>query len=647
MSSSGDIDKLRRRLLQAVGASGVGVALAGCQGQTGDSTETTTGDGDGSDTATETPFQAKGPGDEEFIAGTTSGAQSLNPINISDEATTNRLDLFYDVGGVATQDGEPPAPLEFEPRLLTGWNQSDDQQTVTYTVREGVQWGADYGELTADDYIEFVNTIVYGDFDKEQNPVGYTQTGSYILGGERIEFERLGKYEFRANLPQPRPYWLAEDPLRTAWILPQGLIEKYKPVQFRQVNDNEATVVTQIGQDEAIVEADLVGQTGPFNFESWEQGQKLVVTANDDYYLGGTDVRDGAFEGSPNLSSYTYQVFDEQSTGYSAIRAGDITSIGVEGRKVEENDTEDTRIYNSKFGTGVFYLNLNHRINGWAPIRESTEVRQAFAHLIDKNTLIDQIFEGYANPAATFHPEWGPFYPDELPTFEPSVEQARQKIASGTGSDYTYNGQDQLIGPDGEQVELTMVIDNTSQTGEIVGNYIDQRLQQVGISTSIEGNSFGQILQTYLFNSVSNNPNYDGEPDYSAGNYNGGPPDQAISSQPWDILYGVGFSAAPYSPWQVINLVFAEQAQFNYLGYTTDEIDIAGRVTDAATASSTEETQRILGELFAFLAEEQPVTWLFNDNTLAVYRESVDNIPEPVNFFTAPNSRLLELKTQQ
>jgi len=629
----------------------MGVALAGCQGETGDQTETTSGDGgdggDGTDTETETPFQAQGPGDEEFIAGTTSGAQSLSPVNISDEATTNRLVLFYDGGSVTQQEGAPPADLEFEGRWLSEYNIDDEFQTVTYTVREGLQWGADYGELTADDYIEFLNTIVYGDLDKEQNPVGYTQTGSYILGGERIEVEKLGKYEFRTTLPESRPFWLVEDPLRTAYILPQELIEKYKPVQFREVNGNQATVVTQIGQDEAIVEADLVGNLGPFTFESWQKGQKLVVSANEDYYLADTDVRDGAFSDSPMLDSYTYQVFDEQSTGYSAVRAGDITSIGLEGRKAEENNTDQTQIYNSKFGTGVFYLNLNHRVNGWAPIRESTEVRQAFAHLIDKNTLIDQIFEGYANPAATFHPEWGPFYPDDLPTFETSVEQARQKIMSGTGSDYSYNGQDQLIGPDGEQVNLRMVIDNTSQTGEIVGNYIKQRLQQVGIASSIEGNSFGKILQQYLATSVANNPNYDGEPDYSAGGYNGGPPDQAISSQPWDILYGVGFSAAPYSPWQVINLVFSQQGQFNYLGYTTDEIDIAEQVNAAATASSQEETQRLLSELFNFLAREQPVTWLFNDNTLAVYRQSVDGLPDPVNFYTAPNSRLLELKTQQ
>lgn len=651
MSSSDDIDERRRRLLQAAAAAGVPVALAGCQGQTSDETTTTSGDGgDETDTETETTteFQAKGPGDRNYIAGRTSAVSTINPINVRDEISSNTVELFYD-GGSATITGETSSDLQFEGRWLSDYQISDDSTTVTYVLREGLQWGADYGEVTADDYLEFVNTIVYGDFDKEQNPVGYTQTSSYILGGEQIEFERLGKYEFRATLPQPRGFWLAEDPIRGAWVLPQGLIEKYKPVQFREVNGEQANVVTQIGQDPAISEATLSGNLGPFNLDSWDKGQKLTVTKNDDYYLADTDVRDGAFQDSPQLESGTYQVFDEQSTAYSAVRAGDITVTGVEGRKVEDVNVEDTTIYNSQFGGGVFYLNLNHRVNGWAPIRRSREVRQAFAHLLDKNTLIEQIFAGYADPAATFHPEWGPFYPDELPTFEPSIEMARQKFEAGTSSDYGYDSQGQLLGPDGEQVELKLVINNTSQTGEIIGNYIKQRADQAGIAVNITGTSFQKQINNYLINSVQNNANYSGEPDFNAGRYNAGPPDQAISKQPWDILSGVGFSAAPYSPWQILKLVLAEQGQFNYIGYTTDEFDIAERSDAAASASSPEQTRQLLAELFSFLAEDQPLTWLYNDDVLRVYRNALTGYPGPDerDFFNNGDTRLLSLRTQQ
>jgi peptide/nickel transport system substrate-binding protein len=589
-------------------------------------------------------MEPQGPGDRRWIAGTTSGAQSLNPLNISDEATTNRIDLLYD-GGSVTVDGEDgPA---FEGRLLENWQLSDDAQTVTYTIRDGLEWGADYGQVTADDYISFVENIVYGDLDVEQRPVGYTQTDSYILGGERFEIERLGDLEFRVTLPQPRAYWLTEDPLRGAWIVPADLIEKYKPLQRREVNGEQANVITQIGADPAIQEADLNGNLGPFTFESWTKGQKLVLSRNEEYYLADTDVGGGEFQGSPQITDYTYQVFDEQSTAYSALRAGDITSTGVEARKVEEIDSSDgAKVFESKFGGGVFYLNLNHRVNGWRPIRESREVRQAFSHIIDKNTLIDQIFEGHADPAETFHPEWGPFYPEELPTFEPSIERAKEKFESGTGSDYGYDG-DTFLGPDGEQVELRLAINNTSQTGEIQANYLKQRLGEAGIAVSITGTSFDKLLTQYARNSVENNPNYDGEPSYNSGPYNGGTYEEAISQESWDILQGIGFSAAPFTPWQVINLVLTEQGTFNFYGYSTDEYDIASQVQAAATATSQSETQDILTDMFSFLARDQPLTWLYNDNFLAGYRNGVSNFPEPNSFWDKPNSRTLTLRTAQ
>ncbi len=635
--SDDQIDERRRRVLQAAAAAGVSVTLAGCSSG---------GDGDGEGTpgtdatdSVDEEFAPQGPGDRSWITGTTSGAQSLNPLAISDEATNNRLDLLYDPGSV-TIDG-----LEFEGRMIEEYEIADDFTAATYRLRDDLEWGADYGQVTADDYVSFVRDIALGGPDMRTGVVGYSQTSSYILGGEPIEIEKLGKLEFRVNLPQSRGFWLSEDPIRTAYVLPADLIEKYKPFEQREVNGNQANVITQIGQDEAIVEGDLSGNLGPFNFESWDKGQKLVVSRNEDYYLSGTEL-DGLGAAGPNLEEYTYQVFDEQSTAYSAVRAGDITTTGVEGRKVEDvSQSDGVSIFESDFGEGTFFLSLNHRVNGWAPIRESREVRQAFAHLIDKNTLVDQIFSGYGDPIGTFHEAWGPFYPDDLPTFETGIEPAKEKFANGTGSDYGYDG-DTFLGPDGEQVELKMVIDNTQQTPEIVGNYIKQRLGEAGIAVTIGGTSFGKIIANYLQNSVENNPNYDGEPSFQASGFNNGAYDEAIGKNSWDLIYGVGFSGNPFTPWGTIRALLPEQSQFNFMGYRPD-FDVSGTATAAATASSEEGTRENMNELFTFLARDQPLTWLFSPQATVAYRRPVEGLPEPDSFWDRPDARTIGLRTTE
>jgi len=190
-----------------------------------------------------------------------------------------------------------------------------------------------------------------------------------------------------------------------------------------------------------------------------------------------------------------------------------------------------------------------------------------------------------------------------------------------------------------------MVIKNTGQQGEIVANFMRQQLESVGIAMELEGQPFNGLVSNYLQNSVANNPDYEGDPDYTAGRYNGGPPDQSVSKESWDLLYGVGFSASPYAPWQPIEATLLPQGSFNSTGYQTDEYDIAGAITEAPRADSTEETQEILTNLFGFLSRDQPYVWSFNDHLTAAYREGVENLPEPETFFDRPSVRLLSLAT--
>jgi peptide/nickel transport system substrate-binding protein len=617
---TGRAELRRRRLLQGLAAAGFSVSVAGCSGEGGD------GDSAGGGRTYEL-----GPGDRSYISGATSEAQGLSPILISDEATSNRIGLFYDGGGVVDDDD-----ISFQGRMLESWTLSDDARTVEYVVRDGLEWGAGYGQVTAEDYVYTARNVFQSEWAR------YSQRPFFFLGGEPIEYEQTGDLTFEARLPQQRPNWLHEDILYGVPILPKGLVETYEP-------DNGGDGIQALNQDEAITSVDLNGNLGPFDLVSWEKGQRMVVEANEDYYLADTDVDDGAFEGAPNLDNYTVQIFDERTTAYSAIQAGDITSVGVEARKVSELDeAEGVTVWNSTFGSGIFYLNLNFRANGWDPLAESREVRQAMAHLFDKTTLIDQIFNGNANPVDTYHPRWGPYYSDEqITTFEPSTETAREKLVSGTSSDYGYDDQDRFVGPDGEQVELTMVIDNTDQQSEIVSNFMRQQLEAVGIAMNREGQPFNGLLTTYLQNSVDNNPDYDGDPDYNAGPYNGGPPDQSISQEPWDLLYGVGFSASPYAPWQAIEATLLPQGSFNMTGYRTDEFDVASVIEEAPAADSQEETKEMLTDLFGFLSRDQPYVWSFNDHTNIAYREGVENLPEAENFFDGPDTRRLLLSTAE
>lgn len=592
----------RRSVLKALAAAGVG-GLAGCSGTAPQAGSTATETGDGSDAP---PASASVGGN--YISGSTSEARSIHPYDLGDEATGARLDLLFDGGGSINEN------IEFEPRWLKSWEISDSADVVEYELHDNLEWGAGYGQLTAEDYLYNIENV----FQVEENWTAYQYTSEFFIEEEPITVEKTGKYTMRAELPEPRFNWLHDDPITYVLPLPPDLLEPY-------VADQD---LEGLQQDEDITEGLISGNLGAYTFDSWTRNSRMVLSRNEDYYL-----RDhvDAYDRSPFFDQLTYQVFDEQSTGYSALEAGDITSMGIEARKASQfRNMEPVTLWQSKFGSGIFWLNLNHRANGWAPIRESREVRQAFAHLFDKQVLIDQVFNGNANPVDTFTPRWGPYYDDSkiwIP--EASVDKAKEKFEAGTPSEYAYEDEE-FVGPDGEQVELKLVMRAGSQSGEIIANFMQQQLSKAGIKMTIEATEWSNLLSNYAMNSGENT-------DWATGKFNGGPWDQATSNEPWDLMYGLGFSHGAYSPWNVIKTTLAPRGSFNMWGYVTDEFDIRGTTDQAASSESKEEAAEILTDLFGFLSRDQPVVWSFNDHTIVGYRERVAGLPEVVNAFSGPD----------
>ncbi len=599
----------RRRLLRLAAASGVAVGLAGCSAPS----------------AGETP-----PGEREYIVGTTSATQDgLDPFAVGSAVSTSRLNLLYDAGGVIDDD-----PIGFQGRWLDSWELSGDARRVRYSVREGLEWGAGYGPLTAETYLYNIQNVFTAPW------AGYTQAGFFQLGGQPIEYEQTGRLTFEARLPEPRANFLHEDPVPSAFLAPVDLLERHGAA------DGDESTRQAIARDPDIREAAIVGNLGPFTLDSFDQGSRMVLSANPDYYLADTDVGDGAYRDTPKIDGLRIQVFGEQSTAYSALRAGDITTTGIEPRRKAEFEAADgIQLWSSRFGPGLFWLSLNHRANGWAPIGESREVRQALLQLIDRSTLVDDIYAGNANPIDTIHPRWGPYYSEDAVTrFDHDPARAAELLESGTSADYGYNEDGTFVGPDGEQVTLRLVTRSDNQTGELVGNFVRQALQDAGFDVDVRGLPFSEIVSTYLANSVANNPDYDGDPAWTAGPFNGGPWDQSISAEPWDLIYGVGISGPiAYAPWLSVEAFIAERGSFNAFGYRTDDFDFAEAVAGAASAPTREEATAILEDLFGFLSTDVPLLWTINNHVIRGYRDVVSGLPEARNFFSSPDVRRVSL----
>jgi ABC-type transport system substrate-binding protein len=180
------------------------------------------------------------------------------------------------------------------------------------------------------------------------------------------------------------------------------------------------------------------------------------------------------------------------------------------------------------------------------------------------------------------------------------------------------------MGPDG-QVELSIVRTQGNPSVEVAANYLKQRLNEAGIKSTIESKQWSTLLQDYAMNSAENTDV--GEPDWSVGSFNGGPWDQSVSNEQWDIMLGLGFSTSPYAPWSAVRSTMATQGTFNLWGYTQDEYDINNFIGEASTAESREKLQSMLTELFGFLSEDMPMIFTSSGYNVSGFQDDIVGIP--------------------
>lgn len=324
-----------------------------------------------------------------YIEGDATGAQTLNPLRISDVPSNARVSLTMD--GAYSLNNEN----EFAGRWFEDYDVKDGQQTYEFFLRDNLQWGEDFGQMTADDWIYYIQEVRQA----PDNWSGDTNHGDWFRNDEPIPVEKTGDLSFEVQLSEPDPFFIQRPILWGAYCLPEGLVSEYRDAE----NGGE-----QLTQDERINTLSYTGNLGPYSFDRWDRNSVFVATRNEDYYGAGTIFEEDA----PYFEQNQIQVFGEESTRLSALRTGEITATGLPSDSVGEyEENEDINVVRvPEAFTGM--LVYNQRANGWEELRK-VEVRQALSRAVDKVSIVENILRGNANVAYTHQPRWSDWYIDD------------------------------------------------------------------------------------------------------------------------------------------------------------------------------------------------------------------------------------------
>lgn len=269
-----------------------------------------------------------------------SEAESLDPPNFVISADFTRMDLIFDTLVDIETDGTIVAGL------ATEWTAVDDV-TWDFTLREGVEFH-DGTPLDAA-AVKFVL-----DRSREQ------PQGAAFLG-VIADVEEVDAMTVRVTLSRP----------------------------FAAILNNLATPVSGIYSPASVEEhGDAVGQhpvgTGPYRFIEWQIDTRLTLEANTDYWGD-----------APTLERIEFYPVPESGTRMSALRAGELDVIEnppPEEAIAMESSGGDLVLVNEPKARPIF---LGFNIEAVPdPL-----VRQAIAHAIDKELIVEAVLEGLGTPA--------------------------------------------------------------------------------------------------------------------------------------------------------------------------------------------------------------------------------------------------------
>lgn len=215
--------------------------------------------------------------------------------------------------------------------------------------------------------------------------------------------------------------------------------------------------------------------TGPFRFGQWVQGDRVELVRNDAYW--GEE---------PALAKATFRFISDPAAAYSAMLAGDVDVFT--GYPAPENLAQFQADPNFQVLVGSTEGETILAMNNAKPPFDDIRVREAVAHAIDRQAIIDGAMFGYGTPIGTHFAPHNPAYVDLTAQSAYDPDRARALLAEAGL-------------PDGFTTTLKLPPPAYARRG---GEIIASQLRAVGIDAQIANVEWAQWIED-----VFTNKNYD------------------------------------------------------------------------------------------------------------------------------------------
>jgi peptide/nickel transport system substrate-binding protein len=362
-----------------------------------------------------------------LVFGATADPANLDPAFASDGETFRVLRQVYEGLLQPAQGG-----TDLEPALAESYDVSEDGLEYTFNLQDGV---------TFHDGTEFNAEAVCFNFERWYNFEGLAQSPSASAYYQDV----FGGFANQPDVPNIYAGCEATDEL-TAVVTLNRVTSKFpaalalpsfsmqSPEALQQYDADNLS-----GSEDAFTYSEYALEhptgTGPFRFESWDRGNGQVTLVRNEDYWGEPALLDKIiFRAIPDANTRRQELEAGAIDGYDYVAPGDFQTLEDAGYQVLVRDPFNI-LYLGINGGNVPGTNAN-------PALKDPRVRQAIAHAIDRETIVNSLLPEGAEVAKQFMPPTVDGYAEDVTTYAYDPERARQLLreagAEGTKLRFYY-----------------------------------------------------------------------------------------------------------------------------------------------------------------------------------------------------------------
>ncbi|WP_017556856.1 ABC transporter substrate-binding protein [Nocardiopsis baichengensis] len=319
-----------------------------------------------------------------------------------------------------------PGGTEIQGGLAESWEQSEDGTEWTFHLREGVTFH-DGASLDAE--------AVCANFDRWNGFTGDYQSSNQtyywqnVFGGfaeneddelpESIYDSCTAEDELTAviRVTEPSAVFPGAFSLSSFAIMSPASIEE---AAGQEVGGEEgAPVLPDYSQ-----EAGVIAGTGPYTYSEWDHdGREVTLERYDDYW------------GEPaNIKTLIIKTISEENARRQALEAGDVHGYDLVAPADVQPLEEAGFQVPVRDVFNVLYMAYNQEASEEL---EDPQVRQALAHAVDRQRIVDTILPEGGEVASQFIPETVDGWSPDVQTYDHDPDRARELLEEAGQEDMT------------------------------------------------------------------------------------------------------------------------------------------------------------------------------------------------------------------